>query len=170
MLRLRPFQPKDQEALIRWFQDERGFMMWSAGKLTFPLTQEKLEEFRKKQEETGDSFRFAALDETGKTVGHFLMRNLDYQAGSVHMGFIVVDPSIRGKGYGREMVSLAASYGFDILKMRRITLSVFDCNEKAHRCYKSAGFRDEAYEEGVLTWNGETWNGWHMAFEKENRS
>ena len=45
------------------------------------------------------------------------------------------------------------SLNFEILKMKRVTLGVFDNNEAAHRCYKSVGFVDEKYCKDVLADN-----------------
>ncbi len=38
--------------------------------------------------------------------------------------FAILDKQKRGRGYGREMLSLAVRYSFDFLKAERITLGV----------------------------------------------
>ena len=45
-------------------------------------------------------------------------------------------------GYGKEMLKLAIKYAFDILKVEKITLGVFENNESAYYCYKSVGFEN----------------------------
>ena len=60
----------------------------------------------------------------------------------MRFGFVIVDSSKRGKGYGKGMLELAIRYAFDILKAERITLGVFENNAPAYRCYKAVGFRD----------------------------
>lgn len=56
------------------------------------------------------------------------------------MGFIIVDPGCRGKGYGREMVRLALQYARLCLGLDFVTLGVYDCNEPARRLYEAEGF------------------------------
>ena len=53
----------------------------------------------------GNAWIFTALDEEGKMAGHFCMRLADYGKNSVRLGYIIVDPEIKGKGYGRQMLS-----------------------------------------------------------------
>ena len=61
---------------------------------------------------------------------------------SVRFGFVIVDPNIRGKGCGREMLRLGISYVKENLTATRIDLGVFENNPKAKRCYESVGFKD----------------------------
>ncbi|MBP5604956.1 MAG: GNAT family N-acetyltransferase, partial [Ruminiclostridium sp.] len=60
---------------------------------------------------------------------------------TVRFGFVIVAPEYRGKGFGRQMIRLAANYVKYRLKAGKITLGVFENNERAKECYYSAGFR-----------------------------
>lgn len=42
---------------------------------------------------------------------------------------------------------LSIKYAFEILKVQKITLGVFENNEQAYRCYKSVGFSDVELDE-----------------------
>jgi RimJ/RimL family protein N-acetyltransferase len=167
MIRLRPFKISDAEYLINWVGEERQFTMWSAGKFEYPLTKEQLIKYKEIYENDEHGWIFTALDEIGKPVGHFIMRMVDYQKQSVHLGFIIVNPEIRGKGYGKEMVSLGVKYAFEILKVKRVTLKVFENNPAAHSCYKSIGLSDEKYHEGLFTYKDEKWGLYDMAIENK---
>ena len=136
MLRLRPFKMRDAKYLMNWFTDERSFKMWSADKFEYPLSEVQLRNYKEMYEEDEFGWIFIALDEKGTPVGHLLMRMADYEKNSVHFGFIVVDASRRGKGYGSEMVRLAVQYAFEshfvssfILDKRRTSLWCRDCTE-----------------------------------------
>jgi RimJ/RimL family protein N-acetyltransferase len=165
MLRLRPYKKSDAKYLLNWINDERLFSMWSANKFQYPLTEAQLEKFKEKIENDENGWITIAIDEKGTPVGHFLMISADYVKNSIHMGFIVVDPEIRGKGYGKEMVELATKYAFEILKFSRITLNVFDTNPSAHNCYKKVGFVDENYIEKNFPYKDELWGTYYMAIE-----
>ena len=166
MLRLRPYKLSDGEYLLNWINDELIFSKWCADKFTYPLTKEQLEEYYHNYEKENSGFIITAIDGEGKPVGHFLMRLADYEDNSVHIGFVIIDKEKRGQGYGREMISLAVKYAFEILKMKRVTLGVFDNNEVAHRCYKSVGFVDEKYCKDVFRYKDENWGIYEMAIER----
>ena len=163
-MRLRPYLPEDDRELVTWFPEERQFAMWSAGNFSYPLTVEQLASYDEQLKKQG-GFRLAALDEDGRLIGHVMMKEADYENNTVYMGLIVTDPAMRGRGLGREMVSLAVTYAFQILKMKKASLTVYDCNEKAHRCYLSAGLRDESCTPGLLFWRDEAWGGIRMSIE-----
>jgi RimJ/RimL family protein N-acetyltransferase len=95
------------------------------------------------------------------------MSRADYEKRSVHLGLIVVDPSLRGQGIGEQMVSLAARYGKEFLQMDRITLNVFDCNPVAKRCYEKAGFQAEQFKEDDFVFDEEQWGNYLMVYRAE---
>ena len=166
MLRLRPFKMSDAAHLINWMRDERSFKMWSADKFQYPLSEEQLKAYKEMYEADEFGWIFVALDEKGIPVGHFLMRMADYEKNSVHLGFIIVDPNIRGRGYGIEMVSLGVKYAFEILKVKRVTLGVFDTNPSAEACYKKVGFVTETYHKDVFSHEDEKWGIFNMAISR----
>ena len=67
-----------------------------------------------------------------------------------------MDPDIRGKGYGREMLRLGIQYAKEKLKASRIDLGVFDNNAGAIHCYEAAGFK--AYDQMPFECKTGTWN------------
>ena len=167
MIRLRPYKLSDYEYISNWFNNEFAFKQWCADKFTYPLTKEQLNGYYHNYENDDNAWMMTALNQEGTPVGHFLMRMADYQNESIHLGFIIVDSQVRGQGYGKEMVSLAIKYAFDILKVNRVTLGVFDNNFPAHYCYKSTGFVDEKYNEDIFPYGNDKWGIYDMAIEKQ---
>lgn len=167
MLRLRPFKMSDAKYLMKWFTAERSFKMWSAGKFDYPLSEVQLKKYKDMYEEDEFGWIFIALDDKGTPVGHLLMRMANYEKNSIHFGFIVVDASMRGKGYGSEMVRLAVQYAFEILKVKKVTLGVFDANPGAKACYKKVGFITESYNPAVFIYKDEKWGIYNMAIYQQ---
>lgn len=169
MIRLRPYKPSDAWRLLSWWDgaDEESFVKWSAGKFEYPLSIEELDGYFSQwmlQEETG--WLMTALDQSGTPVGHFIMRLLDYEAGTVRMGFIVVDPALRGKGYGGEMIRCALKYAFEILGMKQVSLGVFENNPGAKACYEAHGFLEKGYMPEYVTWKGKAYGAYEMVAER----
>ena len=135
MLRLRPYKKEDAETIISWSTNERAFYQWSAGILgKYPLTDE---DFR-----IADSLMaFTAFDENG-IVGFFTLRNPSESLDELRIGFVIVDPSHRGTGKGKEMLKLGLKYAFEVYGAKKVSLGVFENNNSAYHCYKACGFRD----------------------------
>lgn len=77
----------------------------------------------------------------------------------IRLGFVIVDNEERGKGYGKEMLSLATKYAFEFVKVSKISLGVFENNTIAIKCYRSCGFK-EVKSENTESYKcmGEIWN------------
>lgn len=167
-LRLRPCKRDDGRYLVQWFDNEYMMRLWCRESFTFPLTEEQMGEYYNEFDNNLLSWGFTALDETGTPVGSFSMSRADYNAESIHLGYIVVDPKHRGKGIGYEMVSLAVRYGVEILGMKRLTLKVFEANPGAKRCYEKVGFTVESFKEDGFLFQNEMWKAYHMVYEAAN--
>lgn len=167
MLRLRPYKRTDSEALLSWLSDERTVELWKADRFTWPLTSGQFEQYFVDFEQDPAACQFTTLDESGALAGHFSFREIDYEKNSAHMGFIVVDPQARGKGYGRQMVTLALQYAFEILGLKRVTLGVYDCNLAARNCYDSVGFKEIPREHKKTEFHGERWEYYYLAAERD---
>ena len=153
--------------MINWIKEERVFKMWCADKFNYPLTIEQLKAYKDECEQNELEWVLVALDEKGIPVGHFSMRRINYEKESVHLGFIVIDENKRGLGYGKEMVELAVKYAFELLKVKRVTLGVYDVNLTAKQCYEKVGFVTETYDEESFTYKDETWGMFNMAIERK---
>ena len=142
MLGLRPYKKCDAEYIVKWIKDEVAFRKWCADRLkTYPITAEDLNDYYEQYAFSDSFFEMTAFDETGIT-GHLIMRYTDGDKKELRFGFVIVDDSKRGKGYGKEMLKAALQYAFDILKAEKVTLGVFENYEPAYYCYKAAGFQD----------------------------
>lgn len=166
MVRIRPYKMADAEHIIGWIKSEKDFAKWCANLIFYPLSYESLLETYKKFEAQEDRWLFTALNEAGTPIGFFMMTKTDYIKNSVHLGFVVVDNSKRNTGYGRKMINQAVKYAFEILCVNRVTLSVFDNNEPAHKCYLKSGFIDEAYKKDNFKYKNEIWGCYNMAIER----
>ena len=141
---LRNYNKEDGDLICSWIQDEAELYRWSADRYGFfPLLPYSIDENYIPQLKTGRFIPLTGIDEEGKPVGHLIIRYpKENDDSSVRFGFVIVDPGIRGKGYGRELLKLAVDYVKDNLTATRIDLGVFVNNPKARRCYESVGFTE----------------------------
>lgn len=141
MLRLRPYKKCDAKYIANWIKDERTLHQWCVDRFQFPLTGEMIAAHYDEMNDRDDFFGMTAFDNSG-VVGHLFIRFPDEEKKTARFGFVIVDDEKRGKGLGKEMVSLAVKYSFDILKAEKVTMGVFENNLSAYHCYKAAGFED----------------------------
>lgn len=161
MMRLRPYKMSDAETIISWCKDEETFRKWTSDRYeSFPITAEDMN--KKYIDNNGDCpepdnfYPMTAFDAEG-IVGHLIMRFTDARKAVLRLGFVIVDDTKRGQGYGKEMISLALKYAFEILKVDKVTIGAFENNLPAYYCYKAAGFQDAPADGGVCELFGEKW-------------
>lgn len=153
MLRLRTYKPIDANTILTWCKDERSFRKWTSDRYdSFPITADdmnrKYVDFNGDCAEPDNFYPMTAFDESG-VVGHFIMRFTDEKKSVLRLGFVIVDDSKRGKGYGKGMILLALKYAFEIMKADKVTIGVFENNTPAYHCYQSAGFKEVVLEDEI---------------------
>ena len=143
MLTLREFMENDASVIAGWLRSEEELYKWSADRFNkYPLSGKDINENYEPQLETGRFIPLTAVDGNGEVIGHFIIRYpRDYDDSSVRFGFVIVDPALRGKGYGKELLRLGIEYVKENLSAARIDLGVFENNESARHCYEAAGFK-----------------------------
>lgn len=172
-LRLRPYKPHDAEAIVSWIKDERALRKWSADRYgAYPITADDINhkyiECNGDCEEPDNFYPMTAADANGP-VGHLILRYTNAAKTTVRLGFIIVDDSKRGMGYGKRMIQMATQYAFDMLKAEKVTLGVFENNPSAYYCYKAAGFREIPMEQDfVFEILGEKWKCIELEVNKES--
>ena len=152
MLRIRPYKKADAETILSWCRDKRAFYQWTAGVMgDYPITEKEFGFVE-------NLMAFTAFDENG-IQGFFSMRNPSVSLDELRFGFVIVNPDMRGKGYGKAMLGLGLKYAFDIYGAKKVSLGVFENNLSAYYCYKAAGFEEIKQEKQyVYEFEGEQWN------------
>lgn len=146
-MRLRPFEKQDAQTIIGWIRDETAFRKWSADRYDhYPICPEDIWDRYAPGSGTGTFFPMTAL-EGNDVVGHMIMRFPGEDRKTLRFGFVIVDDTKRGMGYGKQMLSLAVRYAFARFPIEKITLGVFENNPSAYYCYRSVGFRDAQTEQ-----------------------
>lgn len=169
---LRPYKPKDAELIVSWIKDETALRKWSADRYgAYPITADDMNEKYLKCngdcEEPDNFYPLTAADADGP-VGHLIMRYTNKAKTIIRLGFIIVDDSRRGMGYGKRMIQMAVRYAFDLLRAEKITLGVFDNNPSAYYCYRAAGFHEITMEEDtVYEISGEKWKCIELEINRE---
>lgn len=168
-LRLRTFVNTDTSVIASWCKDEEIFYKWSAGLFgSYPLSQETFINFFKEWCQKECYFPFVAFDDNGPQ-GFFIMRVPGEDNRKVRFGFIILNPEIRGKGYGKKMLALGKKFAREIYGATEVSLGVFENNPKAMYCYKASGFTETGDVEEYSI-NGFTWKCIEMKCSLQDKS
>ena len=146
---LRDFKKEDAQTIAAWIRSEEELYKWSADRFNkYPLSGDDINKNYAPQLETGRFYPLTAVDENENIIGHFIIRYpRDDDDSSVRFGFVIVNPDMRGNGYGKELLRLGIGYVKKHLSAARIDLGVFENNESARHCYEAVGFTEYAKRE-----------------------
>ncbi|MBV8467474.1 MAG: GNAT family N-acetyltransferase [Burkholderiales bacterium] len=127
--------------LASWIQDAHQCAHWAGAKLSFPFLAADLPELL----HTEPCDTCALIGSAGRMLGfgQILLRR---EAGTGHLGRIIVNPALRGTGLGKVLCTQLIERGVATHGFRSMTLWVYVDNPAAVRLYESLGFRPEARE------------------------
>ena len=73
-----------------------------------------------------------------------------------------------GKGYGTDAMRIILRYAFTELNLLRVTLDVFEYNQRGVRSYEKAGFVYEGRARGLIMREGRRWDVIYMGILRED--
>jgi RimJ/RimL family protein N-acetyltransferase len=86
---------------------------------------------------------FGIIDsKTDKSIGHLSLMNINHINGTADFGIVIGEKEYWNKGYGTEATKLILDYGFNLLNLHNIILSVYDFNKRAIASYLNIGFKE----------------------------
>jgi RimJ/RimL family protein N-acetyltransferase len=91
-------------------------------------------------------------------IGFANLDYISYQHGDSYMGIGIGDKAYWGKGYGQEAMNILLRYAFTELNLHRISLTVFEYNQRAIRMYEKIGFKIEGINREYHYREGRHWN------------
>ena len=146
-LRLRHYKACDADSIISWIKEEDALRKWSSDRFgSYPITSDDIN--NKYLGNNGDCiepdnfYPFTAFDESG-AVGHLILRYTDNEKKTIRFGFVIVDDSKRGKGYGRKLLSLAQEEFFASYPMvKKLIGQVKKENMASKKCFTDSGFEE----------------------------
>lgn len=142
---LRRPEPADVEALFEQKNDPRIANLLGGFSLGYTRTDiaEWVERHRKASGEVIWSIALAADD---RCIGHVGLYGIDHRVRSAEFAIMIGDATHHGKGLGKQITRFVVNYGFEMLNLNRVQLSLLTTNARALRLYESLGF----VREGVL--------------------
>jgi RimJ/RimL family protein N-acetyltransferase len=113
----------------------------------------------KELEKNIDMYWFAirALEDD-RLLGDVTLSVINWGSREAFAGIAIGAREFLGKGYGTDAMQLLLRYGFIELNLRRVSLNVFEFNQRAQRSYEKAGFRLEGRQRQYIQREGHRWD------------
>jgi RimJ/RimL family protein N-acetyltransferase len=157
MVRLRPIEARDADRLWEAVQDPVGLRLTGT---TAAFTRSQIDEWAATVSDRPGRYDWAvtsAVVRDGVAVsdlllGEIVLNDIDDVARSANLRLQFL-PDYRGRGYGREAISLVLQFAFDGVRvdgefepglgLHRVSLDVLSINPRARALYESLGFQEE---------------------------
>ncbi|MEP6895720.1 MAG: GNAT family protein [Chloroflexota bacterium] len=102
-----------------------------------------------------------------KLVGGTDLEVVTWNGRDSFVGIFIGDRENWGKGYGTDAMQVLLRYAFTELNLWRVSLGVFEYNQRAIRSYEKAGFQHEGRERKHLNHEGQRWDIFIMGAMRE---
>lgn len=142
LVRLTIFDPeKDAPLMKRWNQDSEFQQLQSSGPANL-WSEQQIKDWVEKQADECYTFAIRALEDD-QVIGEVDLSGVNWTSGNAWVGIGIGEREYWGRGYGTDAMRLLLHFAFSSLNLRRISLSVFEYNQRAIQSYLKAGFREE---------------------------
>lgn len=116
----------------------------------------------------GPDLRYFAIEPlpgqpgAGSFAGACSLQHIDTRNRHAELGIWMAQREGRSQGFGTEAVNLLLDYAFEVVRLDKVHLGVYDFNEAGLRTYERVGFRYEGRLRQMLYYDGRLWDEWPM--------
>lgn len=148
-------------AFFVWLNDLDVVRTWGVRKS--PATAEQIETWYSQVTMNPQTVSFAVYERaTGQPIGYTMLTNIDHFDRLADFEIILGAKESWGRGYGTETTRLILDYGFTILGLHNIMLTVRSYNERGIRAYTRAGFQPIGLRREARRAGGQAYDLIHM--------
>jgi RimJ/RimL family protein N-acetyltransferase len=115
-----------------------------------------------------ETFFMVQTLENNILIGFVGLFGIEWSHGDAWVGIGIGDRQYWGKGYGTDAMRVILRYAFTEMNLQRITLGVFEYNQRAIRSYQKAGFSIEGRLRQYIHREGRYWDEIIMGILRED--
>ncbi len=167
LVRLDPIDSTSELELInRWFEDGEFFRLLDERVAKIP-TVENTKEFIEKIDKEGFIFGIHSRKDL-TLIGFVGLGLINFYAREAWVGIAIGDRGNQGRGYGTDAMNVIVRFAFLELNLNRISLDVFEYNNRGLRAYEKAGFKLEGRERESIYRDGKWWDTLYMGILRKD--
>lgn len=132
---------QDASCWARWNQDSEYQQLQSSG----PTSLWSAKQMKDWAEKNLDKFYMFSIHSLAddRIIGNVDLSGIDWISGNAWVGIGIGERENWGKGYGTDAMNVLLRFAFDSLNLKRISLTVFEYNERAIKSYLKVGYKEE---------------------------
>lgn len=138
-----PDPEADAELFARWMRDSEFVRLMDtdpARLMSIENHKQWLEKELLEEKSKDEMFFMIRTQQEEKTIGLIGLDGIRWVHGDAWIGIGLGEREHWGKGYGTDAMLVMQRYAFDELNLHRLSLTVFEYNQRAIRSYEKAGF------------------------------
>jgi RimJ/RimL family protein N-acetyltransferase len=154
LVKLRPMEPSEAEALWRWNSDAE-VMRWMDDGYRQALAG-IAKRFGERQRNAYDDVLYGVeVLGDGKLIGLVRLHGAEPETGCAELDIYLGEKEYWGRGYATDAMRTMCLYGFQKMRLHKITLTVVTEHHAAHHIYQKVGFVDEGRLRQVFRRDGQ---------------
>jgi RimJ/RimL family protein N-acetyltransferase len=143
-MRLRATEPTDIPNLVRWMNDPEVIENLLIYTPLSNIDEQNWYEHMSKSPKEEQVYTIEILeDDKWIPIGSTGFHLLDWKNRSADISISIGEKKYWNRGYGRDTMRLMLRHAFNDLNLNRVSLTVFETNERAKKAYLAAGFVEE---------------------------
>jgi RimJ/RimL family protein N-acetyltransferase len=154
LVMLRAMEPSDAEALWRWNHDPE-VMRWMSDGYAQSLAQVRKRMEDRPRNTYGEVLLGIEVLEDTTLIGLVQLRDAEPETGCAELDIYLGEKEYWGRGYATDAMRTICRYGFQKMRLHKITLTVVTENHSAHRVYQKVGFVEEGRLRQVFRRDGQ---------------
>ncbi len=169
LVRLSGIEPDEaSKSFAQWNRDSEYMRLLDTDPPRMHSTKAIKAWLEKDLEKATDMYWFAirALEDD-RLLGDITLSVINWGSREAFTGIAIGAREFWGKGYGTDAMQVLLRYGFIELNLRRVSLTVFEFNQRARRSYEKVGFRPEGCQRQFIQREGRRWDIIYMGILRE---
>ncbi|MFI1866544.1 GNAT family N-acetyltransferase [Streptomyces jumonjinensis] len=142
LVRLRAMEPSEADALWRWNHDPEVIRWMSDG---YPQSLAQVRTWMEERQRStyGDALFGIEATDDARLIGLVRLRGAEPETGCAELDVYLGEKEYWGRGFATDAMRTACRYGFEDMRLHKITLTVVTENHAARRVYEKVGFVTE---------------------------
>lgn len=166
-IKLVPIEAERDSKLIANWRSNSEYLRLMDGDIALLFSIENIKKWLG-ENENSDKFAFFIIKDNASdsVIGEIGLSGFQGKHANAWVGISIGDPENWGKGFGTDAMKVILKYGFGILNLNHISLTVFEYNQRGVRSYEKAGFKVEGVQRQFLHRDGRRWDMYRMGILK----
>jgi RimJ/RimL family protein N-acetyltransferase len=169
LVRLAGLEPEESsKSIAQWSRDSEYMRLLDSDPPRLHSSKAIKDWLEKGLEKNTDMYWFAIRTlEDDRLLGDITLSVINWGSREAFTGISIGAREFWGKGYGTDAMQVLLRYGFLELNLWRISLNVFEFNQRAMRSYEKAGFRPEGCLRQAIQREGRRWDIMYLGILRE---